>query len=317
MPTHTRLKGVAEISDSLLNDQLEENLSAFFNWGTLCVGGFSNVTIPTSGAYGGNTHRLALVKDPRYTDGQVWQSHRQNWVYESGVEYGTQPINISGVFVNNTFMPVSGNQYYINYPLGQVVFNSAIAQSATVQLEYSYKYINFLKSDNPVFKEIQANSYRPDDRQFALKASGDYAVFGENRVQLPAVFIEALPSRAFKGHQLGGGQYVYQDMALHIITDTPWDRKQIVDLISFQNEKTIQLFDKNRMKAANAFPLDYHGMLQSGAKTYPTLVEPSGNGGYEWRLNTLTNTKVGPVRMTNGLYAAVVRTTCEVVMPEI
>lgn len=312
MPTHTRLKGITDISHAQLNDQLEENIASFFNWGTLCVGGFANVTIPTSGAFGGNAHRLALVTDMRYTNGQVWQGFRQNWVYESGVEYGTQPIQISGVFVNNTFMPVSGNQYYINYPLGQVVFNTAIAQNSTVQIEFSYKHINFLKSDNPVFKEIQANSYRVDNRQFNLQASGDYAVFGENRVQLPAVFVEALPSRAFKPYELGGGHYIYQDVALHVLTETPWDRKQIMDLLSFQHDKTIQLFDKNEMRAGNVFPLDYRGMLTSGAVGYPDLVED-----YYWRENTFTDTKVSPIRLTNGLYGAVVRVTCEVIMPEI
>lgn len=314
MPTETRLKGVSNISQSLLNDQLEANLVEFFNWGTLCIGAFSNVNIPTSGVYGGNFHRLNCVKDPRYTDGQVWQGARQNWVWESGLEYGTQPISISGIFVNNVFRP-NGSGYIIDYPRGRVIFDTAISTTGVVHLAYSYKYINFISSSEiPFFKEIQYDSFRVDDRSLGLFGSGNWSILGENRLQLPAVVITATPGRKFKGYELGGGQYVYQDVYMQIIAETVNDRKQLIDILSYQNEKTLHMFDKNGLANANMFPIKYDGSLNSNPRTYPDLIQGSGAWSRDVRLS---ETRVLSAESTPPLYGAIVKTTCEVIMGDL
>lgn len=102
---HTKLSSVTNVQDSTISNILLDNFINFYDWGFVDRGSFYNINIPQSGIYGGDRHKLRRSDDPRYTDGQVWEAYRQNWVWESGID-GTdqQPINISGVYVDGTFM---------------------------------------------------------------------------------------------------------------------------------------------------------------------------------------------------------------------
>src|SRR5579859_2905287 len=104
--TPTQLKGVTDIGRPLLTEMLESNISQFFQWGLLNVGNFFQVRIPTSGAYGGDFSRLRLGDDPNFPAGQVWEGVRKDWVWESGLNYAVQPIQISGVYVNGSYYPL-------------------------------------------------------------------------------------------------------------------------------------------------------------------------------------------------------------------
>lgn len=318
MPTHTEFKGIEDISKASLNAQLEANVVSFINWGMLEIGGFGNVTTTASGAYGGNQSTLSLMKDPRYTNGQVWQGFRQNWVYESGIQWATQPINISGVYVNGTFYPsdTTGTyKHFVDYPQGRVIFDSPISTTATVKVEYSYKYVNVVDAETPWFRTVQQRSYRLDDSQFRAAGSGEWAAISENRVQLPVVIVEIDTTRNFSPYQLGDGQYVKQNVNLHVIAETPFDRNQLIDILSLQNEKTILMYDRNTVRDSGLMPLDYRGALVSGARTYPDLVRDEGVYTY-WRKLRFRDTKVMPLRC-GSLYGATVKTTCEVIMTEI
>jgi len=79
------LKGFTKLGDSTLVNDIKENVISFFDWGLLKKDNYINVSIPSSGIYGGNEHQLRLVDDPRYTAGQVWEGFRSNWVWESGL----------------------------------------------------------------------------------------------------------------------------------------------------------------------------------------------------------------------------------------
>ena len=79
------LKGFTKLGDSTLVNDIKENVISFFDWGLLKKDNYINVSIPSSGIYGGNEHQLRLVDDPRYTAGQVWEGFRSNWVWESGI----------------------------------------------------------------------------------------------------------------------------------------------------------------------------------------------------------------------------------------
>jgi hypothetical protein len=310
------LKGFDEIGQSLLNDQLESNLSTYFDYNLLEKGGFFNVVIPTSGAYGGNAHKLRRVDDPNYDAGQIWEGFRSNWVYESGLSYGTQPIRISGVYVNDTFYPAGTTgsfAYHINYPLGRVVFDSAISTTATVHVEHSYKWFSFSTADVDWYRNLQFNSFRVDDSHFLAVTSGNWAVLSQSRMQMPAVVVEAGGRRHFAGHQLGGGQKVYQEVFFHIFTEDHWMRKQSIDAITYQNEKKINLFNKNLL----VYPLDHNGSLVSGANTYPNWLAETGAGGYYWKSAILDDMALVDSYTKPPLYAATVKATVEVVLGEI
>lgn len=317
MPTHTEFKGATRVDKALLNAQLEANLVSFFNWGFLEIGAFSNIYIDTSGHYG-TFSTLSYTKDPRYTDGQIWQGFRQNWVYESGLQYNTQPIIISGVYVNGGFYPSNTTgtyKHHVDYQRGRIVFDTAIPTTSVVKAEYSYKHVSVVDAEVPWIRELQKNSYRVDDAHFTTPASGMWAMIGDNRIQLPAIIVEIESNRGFKPYQLGQGQYVNQGVNIHIIGETPFDKNQLMDIVSNQHDKTIYMYDRNVVRDSGLFPLDYRGALNSGAWTYPNLVQSEGSMTY-WRKLTFKDTRVIPLKVAD-YYGATVKTTCEVIMTEI
>src|SRR5574339_24267 len=172
---YTLLKGITNIGETLLMNEVEHNLKAFLDWSLLnSAGAWTDVRIPTSGIHGNNFHTLRPVVDPTYNDGQVWETVRSDWVWETGVNYGTgiNPIDISGVYVNGTFYQ-TGNVlfgHYYDYPLGRVIFTGSIPTGSVGTMEYSYRDIRVNLADNSkVWKEIQYGSLRPDDSHWTNK----------------------------------------------------------------------------------------------------------------------------------------------------
>lgn len=136
-------------TDATVSEMLVDNFVNFYDWGLLDKGGFYNIDIPQSGIYGGDRHQLRLVDSPNYTDGQVWEGYRQNWVWEGAGNIDgvtEQPIDISGVFVDGAFY-ATGNvtkPFYIDYPEGRVVFDSAESTTSQVELAYSHKRVQVM-----------------------------------------------------------------------------------------------------------------------------------------------------------------------------
>jgi len=315
---YTKFKGIKFVGRSSLETQIEQNLNFFLNWGFLGIGSFFNVDdFPESGVYGGTFNDLRLVNDPNYTDGQVWESPRSNWVWETGVHHSTQPIEVSGAYVNNVFRTISETgqfNHYVNHPLGRIVFDTAIDTSSNVKVRYSYKWVNVIDSDNPWFKELQFGSLRPDDTHFNQKGSGAWDQLANNRLQLPAVVIEAGGRRTFQGYQLGGGQWVRTDIFFHVFAEHKWERNQIVDTLSLQSDKTIFFFDVNAVENATGWPLDVNGSLETNANMYPDFVGHPNDGGFRWGRARFNDTSVQSAGQINThLFGGVVKTTIEVI----
>lgn len=309
---YLKLKGMDEFGDSSLTDQLRSNLIEFFNWGLLQTGAFSNINIGVTNPYGGDKSRLTPVLDDKdYLPGKVWQAKRADWVWEKNLDYHTQPVTPSGVTINNTFYPSDVTGAYahrINYPLGQVIFDSPIPTSAIVQVEYSSRYFHFITSDVPWFREILFMSNRPDITQTSSPLAA-------NRVQLPAVIVEVVPRRGLVPLMIGGGHWVRQDVLFHIFAQESWERDKLVDIITYQKEKTILSFDKNLITASDAFPLDRHGSLRPGAKMYPELVAPTG--GFFWKRIFFKDILSQETPSIPPLWRGVVRGTFEIDFPEL
>lgn len=319
MPNYTKLKGITEIGESTLCDQLKSNLVQFFNWATLEAGGFSNATRITSTPYA-SPAQLRPADDPNFTDGRVWEGSRHDWVWESGLEYTYQPIQISGVYVNNTFYSSGTTGAYahkIDYPNGRVIFDNSVSVTGTVEVNHSYRYFTFYTSDTPWFKEVLFNSYRTDDAQFLQRSSGVWDVLSQNRIQLPAVIVETVPRRELRPYQIGGGQWVTQDVLFHILSENTWDRDKLIDIITYQKDRTLLSFDKNAMVDNDKFPLDYNGSLRTGALCYPDLVKSSGDGGYFWKKIFIKNMTTQESASHPPLFRAVVRGSFEIDFPEI
>ena len=276
---HTQLANLTNAQDATLSNVLLDNLVNFYDWGFLDRGSFFNIKIPQSGIYGGDRHKLRLVDDPNYSDGQVWEGYRQNWVWESGISAtATQPTRISGVFVDNTFY-ATGNvtkPFYIDYPNGRVVFDSAQTTTSTVQLEYSHKWVEVVAAEGiPWFRQIQQNSFRTDEG-FQVSNSGGWAQLGQTRVQLPAIAIEVVPPKSMEGYQLGGGQWVNNEVVFYVMTENHWECANLMDSILYQNERTIHLFNPTEVALSGAFPFNYRNELTEHALPsglYPNLID--------------------------------------------
>jgi len=327
MADYTNLNGFDDLKDATLNNEIQDNLIEFFDWGLLEKGNYFNINIPTSGVYGGDKHRLRLVDDPNYTYGQVWEGFRENWVWQSGVSYSPAPLvsednvnpGVSGVYVGGAFYPtttVGSYAHHVNHHYGRVVFDSAIATDSIVTAEYSYKWVNIVYADNvPWLREIQYNSRRIDNSEFLSEKKGDWDQLAQTRFQLPAIAIEIVPRRSFVGYQLGGGQIVYTDVLFHIMAEEEYMRNKLIDVITFQNEKTIFSYGSNLLSKDNNYPIDYRGVPNSGALRYPELVRTTSEGGYRnnrIRFSSMTSQDMTTVHPN--LYTAIVRCRTEVIL---
>ena len=281
------LVGVDNTQDAQLRNILLDNMIAFYNWGFLDKGGFYNINIPSSGMYGGDKHKLRPTSDPNYSANQVWQSHRENWVWETGISKTTQPIPISGIYVNNVFKPYVfntnlnryvGSGYKIDYPNGRVIFDTPIPATSTVSLNYSYKWIKVDQAEGiPFFRQIQFSSFELDNN--FVTSSGDWVQIGQTRLQLPVVLIEAVPKRTYEPYQLGGGQWANSDFVFYVMADRDAIVSDILDTITFQNDRIIKMFNTNTVSKSGAYPIDIGGNLLNKKYTYPYLLEnyPSAN----------------------------------------
>jgi hypothetical protein len=320
----TELNCLDSLSTYSYKEILEQNLISFFDWGFVNVGGFTNANIPTSGAYGGDFSRLRAVNDVRYSGTnsnlrRVWEAPRMNWVWETGLVSTTAPVNISGVFVGSTFYPNSGGTFYIDYPHGHIVFNTGIAINSVVRMAYSSKWIHVTSTENvPWLRLGQRSSFRADSAQF-LQGSGDYEWYGESRLQFPVVAVELARSHQ-TGYELGGNHLAYDQVNFFVIAEDKGAVDRIADVIGRQNDKTVYLYDPNRLATNNAAPLNLNGSINSRL-TYPALVVYSGDGGYRltkgvlWGKTTLLNAQVQDRQeLTPSIYQRSVTLTAESVL---
>lgn len=276
---HTQLANLRNAQDPTLSNVLLDNFIYFYDWGFLDRGSFYNITIPQSDIYGGDRHKLRSATDPNYSDGQVWEAYRKNWVWESGISATTeQPIQISGVFVDDVFY-ATGNTtkpFYIDYTDGKIIFDSAQSTTSDVELEYSHKWVEVIPAEGvPFFREIQQGSLRSEEN-FQVSNSGGWAQLGQSRVQMPAIAIEVVPARSLEPYQLGGGQWVNNDIIFYVISENHWECANLVDSILYQNDRTIHLFDPTAVAISGVFPFNYRGELNENAipsGLYPNMID--------------------------------------------
>jgi hypothetical protein len=312
----TTFQHVSHVGHTLLNSELEGNLKSFLDWGFLGIGGWFNVTIPTSGAWGGTFDQLRLVDDPSYTKGQVWEAPRKDWVWENETPYtGGSPVQITGVSVNGSFYGTGDATYahHYNYPLGRVVFDSALPITSTVKLNYSYRNVQTYVADQaPWWDELQYNSMRVDDATFAQVSSGNWGILANHRVQMPAVVIETVPRRTYQPYELGNSSnLVTQDVIFHIVAESRWWRNQLVDIISVQKDKTLMLYDSDKVAESGAYPLDYRGMVIAPENNYSGLVNTAA---YQFTSARITDMGVSEMESYNSrLYEGTVRASFEVI----
>lgn len=311
--SYTTLKGFSSMADVDYQNIIQQNLINFFDWGFLDKGAFTNVRLSVADIRGSDRSKLYLVKDPNYTDGTVWSTFRENLVWESGLSCATQPIAISGVYINGAFKTptTSGYQHYVDYVNGRVIFTNPIPLNSIVKMEYSYKNIKFTNLNAiPIINEAQSYSYDLTKSDYGNQ-SGDYGVLGRSRIQFPIVAIE-MPSAKYRPLEIGNSsQFLDFDVLFNVISEDDETARKISTFISLQKDTTIFLFDLSMMAASGTFPLDYRGTPISGALTYPSLVADSVNGGYRFSKLYFGKTNLSGPNRVGTIYHSTVRITTE------
>ena len=102
-------------------------------------------------------------------------------------------------------------------------------------------------------------------------------------------------------------------MLFHCIAEDEVTRNQLVDIVSMQNDRRIDLFNSNRIDASGDFPLDYRGSPVPSALRYPDLMEKHEGGNM-----ILSNSTVQEMVMVNtNIFGGIVRMTTEVIKTNI
>lgn len=290
------LYGIKSLSDTTFTDQIVDNVISYFDWGMLSIGGFFNVN--RSVARFSNMTTLTVADDPNYAKGQVWESRKGGWIWESGLPLSSQPIQISGVYINNVFSP-NGSGFHIDYDNSQVIFNTPQSSSAKVEVNFSYRKFNFYDGDVPWFRQVIFDPLPP---------SGVRSILADNRVYLPAVIVEPPASRLLSPYEMGSfSKTIKQDILFHVLTESSSDRSKIVDIMSDQYQQTLQFYDLNTIADANAFYLNDDGTRNMNSFIYPQLVDR-----FPWKKATISNVRAQEITNQLPLFRAVVRATFDV-----
>ena len=324
---YTRLKGLQKVSNTDMLTELEYNLKMWIDWGLLGGGGWVDVITPQTGIYDGVESTLRYISDPSYNDGQIWEGFRKDWVWETGVEFddsssNAEPVNITGVKVDGVSYGSGDATYgwHINYPLGRVVFDSAIPTTSLVQCDYSYRWAQVETYDTaPWWHELQYRSHRADDLQFIQSTQrGDWSIGPHQRVQMPAVVIECISRGSSRGYELGNSALtIEQDINLNVIAESRTDRNKLVDYFRGQMDKTIWLYDTDTVITSGDYPIDDRGM-RVGSKMYPDLVASTDSGGHRWKRCDIVNADIYQVESWSpNLHEGKVRWTVEVTRGDI
>lgn len=316
--SYLTLKGFDNVFQNTLNNELQDNIIEFLDWSLLEKGNYMNVTVGKLSPDSVDYSKLNISPSPVFPSGKVWEGFRKNWVWQSGVSYNPPPIvgsnhaipGISGVYVNNIFYPSSTSGTYghkVDYYNGRVIFNNSIPASSVVKAEYSYKYINVVYANSlPWLAEVQYSSLEPQNGSLN---KAKYDLPAEARMQLPAIAVEIVPRRNMRGYQLGGGQWVETDVLFHCLAEDEYTRNKLVDILSLQNDKTIYMFDSNKIASSGAFPLDYMGCPVSGALRYPDLINKFMRGSLRLKNSSVQNMEI----INSNFYAGIVRLTLETI----
>jgi len=309
---NTRFKGINSISEDLLLNILEANFKMYFDWSFLHIGAWFDVYNNDNTLYGANQHaRLVLVEDPSYPTGAVWQGIRKDWVWESGVDYNsTNPIAISGVSVNNSYLSKTNN-FIVNHPLGRIIFNSPISSSSDVDLEYSYRFVQVHRSsESPWFNILQFSSFNTSNKDIELTDTGEWSIGGQHRIQLPCIIIEPLSRSRSRPYEIGNSLlWLEQDIGFYILAENKNDRNKLLDILRLQQDITLQLFDTNAVAQNEAFPLDYNGDIKNSSLMYPDLVSS-----YPWRKCLIKNISLFEIDSPHpNLHQGMARATLEII----
>ena len=128
---------------------------------------------------------------------------------------------------------------------------------------------------------------------------------------MPAVVIEPIARSFFKPWQLGATDFVIdQDILFHVFTENAYDNHKIIDILRLQKDKTILLYDTNKVVNSGVYPIEYNGSLNINRLSYGDLLSD-----YRWKLCYFKDISVLNMESSNkNLYWCTLRVTSQVII---
>ena len=266
----SNLNGLQFYGESTLEDIITRNITSFLSYGFLELGAYYNISKDQVDRFGNNESvlRPAVIQDvPNYT---VYRGIKNDWVWESNIHIkssgGRQPIQISGIYVNNIFyatgQSVLGTGYYIDYSRGRVVFNHQLPSNYTVKCPHSLRYVQVYEQDSQEYRKINFD--------WANRTSATGLWYdNELKAYLPCVFVKVKRYDTVKGLELGGRAKVTNVfMEFDVFSENKADDRRLSDILYLLESKSVLFFD-----AAHApYPLTSSGTIGSSPLTWPQLV---------------------------------------------
>jgi hypothetical protein len=319
MAQYTELVNINNTQAQTLTNVLLENYVSFYDWGFTNKGGYYNVGIPESGAYGGDKSKLYPSDNPNYPQGKVWQGHRGNWVWESGITYAQgvhadkAPTSVSGVWVDDNFWATG---HSIDYANGRIFFDDPVDLTSNVQLNHSQKWLYVTPAKGISWlSEIQKGANRVDVGNISTYGSGNWATLGKQRIPLPMLAVDILPAKELLPLQLGGGQWSHNDIVYTVMTENEWECKNIVDIVLAQNDRAIYLYDSDTVLASGYSIYNYTNTLtdwDEASGSFPTLVD---NFRHSTKSYIRDSYATDITELNPNLYVGTVRCTSEAILP--
>lgn len=345
--TNEKFSGVDNIGQHLLMSQIENNIKSFLDWGFLNIGAFINVNRPDQNIYGNILAKLKPTQDPNFTNGQVWQTMRKDWIWEDNIIYSqcVEPVSIvtpatpcpisileatpcpeayiqtispnliDGIFINNVFYPIStvgSYAYTVDYINSRIIFTNPIPLSSNVEMEYAYRWVQIYNFDNAQWwRQLQYQTDANSDH-FNQLNKGDFSILSNNRVQLPSIIIETVSRGMSSPWQLGDKSLIMkQELLLHIVSETMADRNKIIDILRLQQDKIIKMYDTNLVIKYGVQPFLINGALNPNRLQYDDLVKC---GIYKWNTARLIDIFASDVQSFSPFFSeANVKLTIEII----
>jgi hypothetical protein len=265
---------VTNINERKSISSLEDNIKSFLDYSFLKIGGFTNINSSSTGLYSNSFNTMKISYDPIRPSGSVWETFRKDWVYETGISHsGTSPIPISGIYFNNSFIPgPTGNSqhpYFIDYPNGNIVFQSSKPSSSSIKLNYSYRNIQIYKAnESSWWKELQRYHY---DASTLNKTPGQILI-SNHKVQLPCIIVETIARTSQEPYQLGSTtNIINQDLLLHIYTENLIQRNNLMNILILQKDNQNVLYDINKIIKEQKWPINNNGSFNGNSLNYDQI----------------------------------------------
>lgn len=311
---YTKFNYITSIRNKNSISQVEDNLKHFLDWSFLQIDGYVNVSRSSTAQSGLHT----LKPQPQVTGTTIgsqtktWEGPVKDWVYEntSQINPPKNITSISGIYLNNTFLPApsgSGNYgYYIDYPLGRIVFNNPVNSNSSVKLDYAYRYIQVYKANEaPWWKELSDIIYTTTD-------NAPYSTLLSNhKVQMPFIIVEPIARTNQEAYELGNAKnMISQDILLHVFTENTTQRSIITDILLSQKDKSIVLYDVNKVVKNAVYPLNHRGEKNTNGFNYSQLVtDPT----YQHQISYIKSADLTELNnFTSSLYNGIVRWTLKI-----